>query len=1125
MNVLIISRCTERALVETHRILDQFAERLGDRAWQTPITQAGLHTLRRLLQKTARKNTAVACHRIRGRDHSELLWIVGDAGQFNEQGAAPTNITRRDVLRTSDENDWHTGQDIQLLTALAGLLHDLGKACAAFQARLRGKLQEVNQYRHEWISLRLFAAFVGDDDDAGWLARLAAPTPQDDARWTGPCLQRDGLDAATSTPFSCLRRAPLAQAIGWLVVTHHRLPTLPRSADLADSLSPAMLKNVLQRVEASWNADNGTRDMRTLEGYWRFDHGLPVTTALWRARAARLAQRLLPLAALRGKEDWLNNPYAMHIARMSLMLADHHYSSLPADDPARFKVPAGYPLHANTVEPGGALKQTLDEHLLGVARQCTAVTRALPHIAAKLPRLARHKGLRKRAQLDKFRWQDRAADLAVAMRERSVSQGAFIVNMASTGCGKTLANARVMYGLSDPELGMRCAFAMGLRTLTLQTGAAFRDALGLRDEDLAVKVGGTASRELFKHYEAQAEKSGSASRQDLLDETGHVHFDGNADADPVLGRLLRERQVRELLLAPVLVSTIDHLTPATETERGGRQIAPMLRLMSGDLVLDEPDDFDLGDLPALVRLVNWAGMLGARVLLSSATLPPALVQGLFEAYREGRRHYLRNRVNHLDASAADPLVCCAWIDEFRQVQSDCSDTASFCQSHDIFVVQRHAQLAGSVVQRRAAIIPLPLMKLQSNQRVEAFARHTLDAAQGLHRQNHSIDPRSGKRVSFGLIRMANIGPLVDTALALYRLGAPDGMRVHLCTYHSQYPLLLRSAIERQLDQALNRRWPADVPSEPVFSLPDVRQRIDQHDEADQLFIVLGSPVTEVGRDHDYDWAVVEPSSMRSLIQLAGRVRRHRPGPCGSPNLLLFDTNLRNFRDDVAFCKPGFESVAWRLGNHSLESLLRSEEWSVIDARPRIVHRPADQLDYRNSLVDLEHVRIRQVMLEASTPRPQRLGTRLRGSERAGASTVLNAASWWRLPAADAGTTAILQREQPFRKSSGEDIDLYLAPNADGDDYVLTTCMQASRRDSAEHTVERQLNHRIDGAMVRGERIAPWGCTDYMQALAELAAALDMPLLDCARKFGVVSLRKSIGGWRFHPALGFGPAPS
>ncbi|MDD2714031.1 MAG: type I-F CRISPR-associated helicase Cas3, partial [Simplicispira sp.] len=256
-----------------------------------------------------------------------------------------------------------------------------------------------------------------------------------------------------------------------------------------------------------------------------------------------------------------------------------------------------------------------------------------------LPRLARHKGLCKRAQNENFRWQDKAADTAAAMRERSTQGGAFIVNMASTGCGKTLANARIMYALADAERGMRCAFAMGLRTLTLQTGTAFRNLLSLGDDKVAIRVGGSASRALFEHYERQAEATGSASRQELLDENSYVRFEGNHDAHPLLRRVMHDPQVRALLAAPLLVCTIDHLTPATESERGGRQIAPMLRLMSGDLVLDEPDDFDIADLPALTRLVHWAGLLGARVLLSSATLPPALVQGLFEAYCNGRHHF------------------------------------------------------------------------------------------------------------------------------------------------------------------------------------------------------------------------------------------------------------------------------------------------------------------------------------------------------------------------------------------------------------------------------------------------------------------------------------------------------
>ena len=70
MNILLISQCNKKALVETRRVLDQFAERKGERTWQTAITLQGLQTLRKMLKKSARRNTAVACHRIGGKTYS-----------------------------------------------------------------------------------------------------------------------------------------------------------------------------------------------------------------------------------------------------------------------------------------------------------------------------------------------------------------------------------------------------------------------------------------------------------------------------------------------------------------------------------------------------------------------------------------------------------------------------------------------------------------------------------------------------------------------------------------------------------------------------------------------------------------------------------------------------------------------------------------------------------------------------------------------------------------------------------------------------------------------------------------------------------------------------------------------
>jgi len=1128
MNVFLVSQCSKRAMAEFRRILDQFAERRGDRTWQTAITQAGLDALRRLLRKTARKNTAVACHWIHGKDHSELLWIVGDARRFGPDGAVPTNMTRRNILRNEDENDWHSLVLIQALAALASLLHDLGKACLAFQQRLsQDALRERNLYRHEWISLRLFQAFVGNCSDAEWLKRLVRPSDDDDRSWLqAGRLYRDGLDgqAATDKPFKTL--PPLAKAVAWLVVTHHRLPIPPemsasakRGDDRPVTFRLSRLDGILEEVDADWfepvdreRLNNGEE----VERYWRFSDGLPVTQQAWRKRASRIAKRLLAMLDQSDIHECLANPYVMHLSRLSLILADHYYSGL-VDESMRLYRNPGYPLYANTRWHDGRRigNQTLDEHLLGVEVQAQTVSHALPALAQNLPRF-RHKALSKRSKEKQFQWQNRAADAAMALRERSTRQGAFLVNMASTGSGKTLANAKIMYGLADPIRGMRCAFALGLRTLTLQTGRSFERALGVSDDVLATLVGGSAARKLAAYHAEQAERSGSSSAQPLLnEEAAYVHFEGN-DQDPILQRVVNDAQVSRLLAAPLLVCTVDHLMPATESLRGGRQIVPMLRLLTSDLVLDEPDDFDLEDLPALTRLVHWAGLLGARVLLSSATLPPALVLGLYMAYRDGRQWFQRNRGEPLGQPAN---ICCAWFDEFATLQRDCSDDASFETAHASFVQKRCALLAQEPLRRRGRLLPLQLRGDKAELRA-GLALAMRDAALDLHRLHHEPDPVTGKRVSFGLIRMANIDPLFDVALALYKLGAPAGIRIHLCVYHSQFPLLLRSDIENRLDTTLDRRHP-----QAVYQLPDIRRRLDGHAEDDHLFIVLGSPVTEVGRDHDYDWAVVEPSSMRSLIQLVGRILRHRPKLATVANVVVLNTNLRHWEcpDHAAFRRPGFEEEAgpYRLFTHRLEDLARPQEIAALDARARIL-LPADELRPAERLVDLEHARMAGQMLPRAVPEQSQVKRRARLRANPGVDIPeppLNASSHWHRR--QAWLTGVLPRLQPFRQDDRLQVDLVLLRDDEADEgYALHHLVEGERYGEIKLRRIDEIHHRVPDSCVNGPGISPWARGDFLQVLNDYAQALGMDPEACAKRFAAVTLPDAEQGWRFHPVLGF-----
>jgi CRISPR-associated endonuclease/helicase Cas3 len=1134
MIVVFASQCSKRALPETRRVLDQFMERSGDRSWSGRITLEGLTTIRKLLRKTARRNTAVACHRVHGTQRLELEWVVGNRQRFNSEGKVPTNSTGRDILKSHSENQWQTAEAIALLASLAGLFHDFGKAILLFQLKLKGKRTGGEPLRHEWISLLLFSAFVAKRTDDEWLNHLARINTTDDKEILDIFndLYADN-QRAKANPMKGF--SGLAQAIGWLIVTHHRLPRFYGSQE-SQITAPNLEKLKLDNYEwdASWNSPQclkgwTAKEWTTQEWQQQFDltQGTPVSSHAWCSKARAIAKRALQYPQL--KQNWMTDNFTSHLARLSLMLADHSYSAGKEntkwwDD--------DYQVYANTEKLKSGkrrLKQRLDEHNIGVGQNALLLARQLPKLRAQLPALGHHKTLRKRTDNPNYRWQDKAFELAESVAEKSREHGFFGVNMASTGKGKTFANARIMYGLSEEQTGSRFSIALGLRTLTLQTGDALRERLKLDDDELAVLIGSQAVLELYdlaknknneeaksKNIESEAAKSGSESAEDWFDEYQHVSYEGTLSDGPLRRWLKapnpsRPNKSLQMLSAPVLVCTIDHLTPATEGTRGGKQIAPMMRLLTSDLVLDEPDDFDSADLPALCRLVNWAGLLGSRVLLSSATMPPVFIAGLFEAYRAGREQYDKA----CGTSGQPTNICCAWFDEFTAQAVDHAEEAGFKESMKTFIGKRVNQLKKSATKesalRKAELLPLNCTNHTKKGAVEAFHETILKGIVTQHQRHSQSDPATKKQVSLGLVRMANIKPLVAIAQAIIAHDLPADIRLHLCVYHSQFPMMMRSKIEERLDATLARHQPDEL-----WQQPEIRSALDTYPEQQHIFVVLGSPVTEVGRDHDYDWAIAEPSSMRSLIQLAGRIQRHRKQVPDVPNLMILETNFRaqsnkdKPEESQVFCKPGFEINVelpkqpknyLTLSSKNLNDVLDKKDYEFISSIPRIEVRAGR--DPKKSLVDLEHCHL-AAALKTGT------GITIKGR--------LAADLWWQEESHPTWHGEMQQRT-PFRQSSPDDAYMLYQE----DDTEFPVFWKLGDRQELPVRSEEKFNRIPQDALNIAQGVSQWIETDAETLFSELSEDLQMEVADVSRRFGEIRLRRpgenDLASWQYHPWLG------
>jgi CRISPR-associated endonuclease/helicase Cas3 len=449
-----------------------------------------------MLRQTASKSTAVSCHWIRSRARSQFLWVVGNKSKFNREGVVPVNSTRTNLLNSEIENDWKYLPLIKSLTAISALFHDWGKASKLFQEKLNPNSKNKfkgDPIRHEWISVLLLNTFIQNRDDKTWLNELAKGHIEE------PKLKK-GLEETQQVSLEKLPNA--AKLVAWLIVSHHRLPNFSNSIKKTrnewNGVESPNIETVLKRITQEWGYENKQDEQeyqKRVKNCFEFPNGFLSQSNEWLKQVKRWSHSLLQcLPLIESAMHDGSYRLVLHHARLCLMLGDHFYSS--QDAAKHWKDSTG--LFANTDRDTGEFKQKLDEHLVGVARNALNTVHLLPAFEQEPPVATDIQVLRQASPSD-FQWQDKAVTKITQWKKQQDKKtvGFFAVNMASTGCGKTFANAKVMRALSVDGKSLRYILALGLRTLTLQTGDEYRDRIGLTKAQLAVLIGSRAVAELL----------------------------------------------------------------------------------------------------------------------------------------------------------------------------------------------------------------------------------------------------------------------------------------------------------------------------------------------------------------------------------------------------------------------------------------------------------------------------------------------------------------------------------------------------------------------------------------------------------------------------------------------------
>jgi CRISPR-associated endonuclease/helicase Cas3 len=785
-------------------------------------------------------------------------------------------------VRKDKEELPHWVRLASLLASASGLAHDTGKAGTLFQDKLARALQNSFLKEADPVRHEWVSMRLMQEMRTGKTMQQAWEKIKNPKY-----LQELSLKNGLSGVFDVL---------DFLIVSHHRL--FGPETGLA---VPSIRRHI--RDERAEILPSGL-----LTSLWGGVYSATLT------RIGNMVEEH-PAAYWRGLAIW---------TRVALIFADHLVSAREVGD---YGHEDGC-LYAKTTRLGNGkctYGQPLFWHLEHVAQEAAKTAYRLATL--RLPTLSDEavERILEASYHGRFVWQNRASDALRGIRQKSEAP-VLVFNVASTGAGKTRMNAKCACILGTAGR-FRFAVALNQRTLTLQTGDALSLQLGIGKDEMAIVIGDRVASQLHEVGHKGAE---SATDDDGIEIEAEFEIDTSSEGDGFVYELpdwlahLADRKpfLPRILGAPVLVSTIDFLISAGELQRQGNHVSAMLRLLDSDIVLDEIDSYDPTAMMAVLRMIQMVGFSGRNLICSSATLAYPLAQAVHDAYRSGIE--MRAQLHGLS-----PDFPVAIIDDL--VSPTVIMGEGFEEGYRMHLGRMLAEM-GKTTYR------LPVLQKIPERSEPAWLDAVANAVILMHEINCWNFNGTAKTVSFGLVRVANI----KTALRVARYLSERLPQAKIACYHSQDFVIQRFLKEQRLDALLNRK----KGNGHIEADPEIAEIVRSSLSGSIPLIVVATPVEEIGRDHDFDWTVIEPSSSHSIVQTAGRVNRHRLMTVTHPNVAILQFNMNWAKGrQVCFCRPGLESGQLRYDSQNMAELLRWDDLEAgLDARLRFEGHRFAQLD-------------------------------------------------------------------------------------------------------------------------------------------------------------------------------------